>query len=376
MKIDRFRDRLAARAFLPMLMIILPVLVQAQTLRGDGVSVYTQRSLGLVTVGGGCSGTLLNQYWVLSVRHCYTVDGLVHTALRPASEFKVTAAWTSTVGTVERIYDFRVNSPASEPGRDIALLYLGSKNLGPVDAQKIFTVYRNGKISGRLSTSDTATQYGRGYSTFATDLKTPSAGDGPYRSAIFTPSNITDSHYDFLINADNQVGHSGDSGGPSFVNVRGQSTAGIAGVQSSCRATGYVDGAPAKSYKWATGISFCRYVSTEPFLSEIAATIKEEPLKTPFINSRVVPVLRQYQPFASVILTWDGGPAYPNIQVYVSVNKGPEIPAYSVEFPQVSPLWKAPRSGGEHKLPWSSGHYRYLLKSGGITLAITEFYVP
>lgn len=100
------------------------------------------------------------------------------------------------------------------------------------------------------------------------------------------------------------------------------------------------------------------------------------PPKPPYITASQPFLPTPGFPYASVVLVWDGGPNYPNVQVYVSVNKGAEIPAFSLEFPSGHPLFKQPKAGGEHKLPRSSGHYRYLLKADGTTLSSTEFYVP
>jgi hypothetical protein len=137
-------------------------------------------------------------------------------------------------------------------------------------------------LSGQLTATDTVTQYGQGYSTFASGtFGTPSAvaatGLGTYRSAQFTPSNITTNSYQLQANSSSQVGHGGDSGGPSVVTVNGYGV-GIAGVQSTCNGT-FLPGSPQNpvNWLWATSITSCSYQPTAPFIDEILNVTKATP---------------------------------------------------------------------------------------------------
>lgn len=91
----------------------------------------------------------------------------------PPDHVRVTADWApGRVGIASRIHDFAVNANAFAANvnttniSDIVLVYLGAADLGPVDSQRIYAVARDrggGSVvlSGRLTTTDTVTQYGR-----------------------------------------------------------------------------------------------------------------------------------------------------------------------------------------------------------------------
>jgi hypothetical protein len=72
---------------------------------------------------------------------------------------------------------------------------------------------------------------------------------------------------------------------------------------------------------------------------------------------------------------WDGGPDHPNVEVVMSIDNGVEIPAFSINFAQQSPLWKQPKVGGEMTLQ-RYHHYKFVLKGAGKTLSTVAFVVP
>src|SRR5207245_8196516 len=132
--------------------------VQQPLVAGTTVNINTQKNLGLITVGGGCSGTLVNRSWVLTADHCVNtraeVAGPIPIApTSPMANLVITAAWTTRQAIPTFAYRFA-------PRRDVALLYLGAGDLGPADDQP-FDAYP-------VDTTQTITKFGKGIFAFAT----------------------------------------------------------------------------------------------------------------------------------------------------------------------------------------------------------------
>lgn len=93
-----------------------PIGSQQQPIVSDTVvSVAQQRELGLVTVAGGCSGILLNRYWVLTADHCLTTDNEVGGPERPLDRVPITAAWAPQVA-IDPAPNFRTPRSPVENG--------------------------------------------------------------------------------------------------------------------------------------------------------------------------------------------------------------------------------------------------------------------
>ncbi len=108
--------------------------------------------------------------------------------------------------------------------------------------------------------------------------------DGLYRSARFTPSTASATAYTLPTTTASQVGAGGDSGGPDIVTAPNGIGVGIAGVQSTCVATGYVPDRP-RLWPWATGISSCDSAAISTIRFEITNLIQEGRIPCPSVSA-------------------------------------------------------------------------------------------
>lgn len=216
------------------------------------VDLDTQRELGLVTVGGRCSGTLLNRFWVITADHCVTLDTNVGSMnSRSLSDLSITSAWSTRIVIPSRL----VRNWGPGQGIDIAMLFLGSGDFGYNEPLRNITIGQ-----GPIQPGERVMLYGRGIYSFGAGTgpnnSVPAQRDGLYRGADFTVSGVGGGLITVETEEAGQSIAGGDSGGGMFqMDFNGFPT-NLIGVHSVCYGVTYVPGQP-QTWTWITNLGSC-----------------------------------------------------------------------------------------------------------------------
>lgn len=171
---------------------------------GTAISVATQRSLGLVEVNRGCSGSLITPHWVLAATHC------IDPTLASNNVFSIPKA--------DGVLEFRTGEVISRVGTgDITIVKLGPVQGGSQWPTNVRTMLRNPTPSQLVG--QFVTCYGRGATAYASPSGLTGAGVWKTLTKQIARLGSGDSLEIDAVNGD-QILAVGDSGGACIFNQK------------------------------------------------------------------------------------------------------------------------------------------------------------